>query len=77
MEFKCPSCSRTVFNRRRRLCEFCGAAIPEELLRTDEEQAAIDAAYREEAKRRRAAQRDRDAARDAEDGGDAWPGLGW
>ncbi|MDH3590413.1 MAG: hypothetical protein OER88_00945 [Planctomycetota bacterium] len=77
MDFKCPSCSRTVFNRRRKDCEFCGAAIPKELLRTDEEQAAIDAEYRDDSKRRRAAQRDRDAARDVEGGLDTFLFLGW
>jgi ribosomal protein L37E len=31
MSFKCPSCARPLYNRRREKCEFCGATIPDAL----------------------------------------------
>lgn len=42
MAFECPSCNRPLYNRRRDTCEFCGEAVPEELLLSSEQQAALD-----------------------------------
>lgn len=39
----CPACQRLIYTRRRKDCEWCGKALPEELLLTKEEIAAIDA----------------------------------
>ena len=38
-EDRCPACERKVINRRLEQCEFCGAALPAELLMSDEERA--------------------------------------
>jgi len=43
MSFRCPSCDRPLYNRRRVTCEFCGATIPQTLLLN---QAQIDAIER-------------------------------
>jgi hypothetical protein len=39
----CPNCHRPVIARRKPHCLYCGAALPEELLFTPEECAAIEA----------------------------------
>lgn len=41
MSHKCPSCQRVLYNRRLAQCGFCGAAIPESLRFTAEEEAAL------------------------------------
>lgn len=40
--FKCPECDRSIHNRRKPLCEFCGAELPAELLLSDEEREKVD-----------------------------------
>jgi hypothetical protein len=65
MSLHCPSCNRVLYNRRLKLCGFCGAAIPAELQFTPEEVAELDqkmVAWREKLKQRRQA---REAARAA------------
>jgi len=42
MKYHCPNCHRILYNRRLKLCGFCGAAIPEELRFTPAEIAALD-----------------------------------
>lgn len=42
MKFVCPSCERTIFNRRLANCEFCSAVIPEELLLSENEIEKLD-----------------------------------
>lgn len=42
MAFECPSCNRPLYNRRRDTCEFCGVAVPEELLLSPAQQAILD-----------------------------------
>ena len=42
MNPECPSCHRPIANRRRPVCLYCGGAIPEEMLFTPEEAAAVD-----------------------------------
>ena len=42
MTFTCPTCDRTIYNRRRVTCEFCGATIPSELLFNPAQIAAIE-----------------------------------
>ena len=51
-KFICPECSRTIFNRRNKRCEFCGAVLPESLLLTRAEMDAIDHERYEADKRR-------------------------
>jgi hypothetical protein len=41
--FSCPSCGRTIYNRRNTQCEFCAAHIPVELAYSAEQLAIIDA----------------------------------
>jgi hypothetical protein len=65
MSHHCPSCKRVLYNRRLKLCGFCGAAIPEELQFTPEEIAKLDqkmAAWQARLKQRQQA---REAARAA------------
>ena len=50
MSFKCPSCERPLFNRRRKTCEFCGKPIPEAYLLTVSQTAKLDRLKAEEAK---------------------------
>jgi len=47
MSYHCPTCQGVVYNRRNKLCGFCGAELPAELLFTAEEIAAMK---KEEAK---------------------------
>ena len=42
MTFTCPTCDRTIYNRRRVTCEFCGETIPSELLFNPAQIAAIE-----------------------------------
>ena len=51
-KYRCPECGFRIFNRRVPRCESCGAALPEELLLTAEEKAALDAEHEESATRR-------------------------
>jgi hypothetical protein len=39
MPFRCPSCNKPLYNRRRSTCQSCGAALPKHLL--------LDAAHRD------------------------------
>ncbi len=34
-KYCCPSCDKTIFNRRIAVCEFCGASLPQSLLKDD------------------------------------------
>lgn len=54
MSFTCPSCGRTIYNRRRVTCEFCGAAIPNELLFNPAQVAAIERLKKHEEQEHRA-----------------------
>jgi len=47
----CPSCGKTIFNKRYPKCEFCGAALPEGLALTTEQRNAIITKERDEADR--------------------------
>ncbi len=58
MPFTCPSCTRMIYNRRLKTCEFCGKAIPPHLLLTDEQIAELGKLDREESKRHRARMKD-------------------
>ena len=42
-KYECPSCERAVLNRKINKCLYCGAELPEALLFTKEEIAAMDA----------------------------------
>lgn len=37
----CPTCGRTVFNKRYPKCEFCGASLPEGLVLSREERERV------------------------------------
>jgi hypothetical protein len=58
MTFQCPACGFQIFNRRVPKCEACEVTLPEELLFSAEEIAALDAQFergkkdREEQKRK-------------------------
>ena len=53
MTFKCPSCNRPLYNRRRATCEFCGKPIPASHLLSARQRGAIDQLKKDEAKRHR------------------------
>ncbi len=40
--FTCPECGMTIFNRRNGTCEFCDAALPQELRYSVEQLASIE-----------------------------------
>ncbi|MBA6262140.1 hypothetical protein [Colwellia sp. Bg11-12] len=42
MKFVCPSCERPIYNRRVNKCEFCGEALPKELLFSENEVDNLD-----------------------------------
>ena len=50
MGFQCVQCRRPLYNRRRKTCEFCGAAVPERLRLSPRQVAAIERLKAEEAK---------------------------
>jgi hypothetical protein len=50
MTFTCPACGRTIYNRRRVTCEFCGETIPSALLLSPTQIAAIERLKAAEAK---------------------------
>jgi hypothetical protein len=61
MSYYCPSCNGVIYNRRNKMCGFCGAALPPELLFTaseleilNQEEAAADARYKEQRAREQA-----------------------
>lgn len=53
MTFKCPSCNRPLYNRRRATCEFCGKPVPDALRLSGDRRAKIDRLKADEAKRHR------------------------
>ncbi|QDU65407.1 hypothetical protein [Engelhardtia mirabilis] len=53
LAFRCPACTRGVFNRRVPTCEFCGAELPAELLLMVDEQQELDADAADRAAARR------------------------
>ena len=57
MSYHCPKCQGLVYNRRHKLCGFCGTELPPEMLFTQAEIEALDkeAAEQEERRKRRAA----------------------
>ena len=57
MSFKCPTCERPLYNRRRDACEFCGGFVPYPLRLTKAQLAKIERMKREEDQRHRASMR--------------------
>jgi len=55
--YRCPKCGFRIFNRRVSKCESCGAALPSELLFSQEQIAALDAEHEKSEKQRRARSR--------------------
>jgi hypothetical protein len=43
MEYKCPVCSRLVYDRRRKSCGYCGACLPTSFAFSQEELDKLDA----------------------------------
>jgi hypothetical protein len=41
-EHKCPKCNRLLYNRRFKICGYCGSPLPEELLFSPAELAEIE-----------------------------------
>jgi hypothetical protein len=72
----CPKCNGVIYNRRNKLCGFCGAQLPVELLFTPEEIAALDKEANEsEARHRRQkakAEKEEEEKRIAESGSQPW-----
>jgi hypothetical protein len=44
---RCPKCDHIIYNRRNKICGYCGAELPEELLFTAVEVAALDKKMKE------------------------------
>jgi hypothetical protein len=51
MKLECPSCKRPLASRRHKLCQYCGAELPAELLFSKEEMEAANRAWDEEQKK--------------------------
>ncbi len=62
MAYQCPACSRSILSRRNKLCSFCGAPLPAELLFTQAEVEAIEAAERQRALARKLRDEERQEA---------------
>lgn len=52
MQFKCPECNRTIYNRRVKTCEFCGNSLPSAFLYTEGDKKRLDKVYEDEHKKR-------------------------
>ncbi len=69
----CPACERLIYARRRKDCEWCGKALPDELLLTKDEIAALDAELdrieRERTERRAREEKEREERKKAADDG--------
>jgi hypothetical protein len=61
MSLYCPKCNRVVYNRRHKLCGFCGAELPKEFLFTAEQLAALDREEKEAERRKKQRQAEREA----------------
>jgi hypothetical protein len=57
----CPKCSGVIYNRRSKLCGFCGAELPAELLFSPEELEVLDR-HEAEAEARQQEQRTKEQA---------------
>jgi hypothetical protein len=42
MSYLCPTCNRSIYNRRNKICGFCSAKLPPELLFSAAEIEAMD-----------------------------------
>jgi hypothetical protein len=51
-KYRCPTCGFQIFNRRVRKCESCGGELPEDLLFSAKEVAAMDAEHERNRKER-------------------------
>ncbi|HTD65902.1 MAG TPA: hypothetical protein VK846_05145 [Candidatus Limnocylindria bacterium] len=53
MSHHCPTCNGVLYDRRRKACGFCGAAVPAELLFTpaELEHLRVEEAWAEETRR--------------------------
>jgi hypothetical protein len=41
-QYRCPTCHREIYSRRRRKCEFCGAGLPQAVRLSSEETKAVN-----------------------------------
>jgi hypothetical protein len=53
MDFKCPKCQGIIYSRKHKVCGQCGAALPKELLLTEDQVRALDKQLAAEKKRAR------------------------
>ncbi|MGO9535599.1 MAG: hypothetical protein ACLPYM_00630 [Limisphaerales bacterium] len=51
MEFRCPYCNAPIYSRKNKICGVCEKPLPEELLFSDEQIAALKKEMEEEEKR--------------------------
>ena len=66
MEHKCPECGSVIYSRKNVLCGVCGKRLPDGLLFTATERAAVDRQMIELKRRKQAARvRDEEAASEA------------
>ena len=42
MSYQCPKCSGVIYNRRNKICGYCGAELPAELLFSKAELEVLD-----------------------------------
>jgi hypothetical protein len=55
MAFRCPSCNKPLYNRRRATCQSCGAPVPEHLLLNADQRDRLDEFRKREEKDHREA----------------------
>ena len=53
-KFQCPKCERPIISRRNKLCQYCGATLPEHLLWTPAEIEMQDRLLAEKERERKA-----------------------
>lgn len=53
MAFKCPKCSRELYNRRKPTCSFCGSPIPDSIRMSANQIAKIERLKQDEARQHR------------------------
>lgn len=75
VKYRCPSCGFQIFNRRVQKCESCGGKLPQELLFSPQQIAALDAEHERSKKEREA--RARGIGRGSGDSGSGSSDISW
>jgi len=65
-KFQCPKCKRPIVSRRNKLCQYCGAALPEHLLFTKAEIEKQDRFQEEDRMNRERREKAREEIQEAE-----------